>query len=283
MSRGILYIATGRKSVEETLRSAATVRRYMPNLAMTLVSDLAPGSDLFEQHIPVDQPTFGPADKVDHIHRSPYDETLYLDSDTLLLADIRPLFELLQQFDFAAALSPYRAQFRVTQVPDAFPEYNSGVLLFRRCEVIAELFQKWSRNYHDQPSQKPEWLLPGGKHIYGGDLPNQPALRRALYQSSVRIAALPPEYNCRINFPGALHTPVKLIHGRPDSAQKTAALLNRKTLPRVHLMQGGKLKVLDSSMPAKQTFSARLRWSFHQQGLWKTLRSSLQRLLFRNG
>lgn len=274
-SRGIIYIVTGQKFVDEAIQSAASVKKCMPDIPITIFSDLPVDSMCFDQVVPITNPTQGHEDKIQNIGKSPYRETLYLDSDTHMADDCRGLFSLLERFDLAVVHAPYRAQYQVNGVPECFPEFNTGVILFRKSDKIGSLFEMWLQIYKEDALKSLTWLFPGGEVLYRHAPPNQPSFRRALYESGLRFASLPPEYNCRIMFPGFVHTKVKIIHGRADCFSTIEKELNRTTLPRVHLMRWGELKILESAMPPGESILARMRWSIHHRGILQTVKSTI--------
>ncbi len=49
-SRGIIYIVTGQKFVNEACRSAASVKRWMPDVPITMFSDEPTHYALFDQY-----------------------------------------------------------------------------------------------------------------------------------------------------------------------------------------------------------------------------------------
>jgi hypothetical protein len=273
-----MFIVTGQKFVEEACRSAASVRQWMPDIPITMFADRPLSSDLFDRVVEIRDPQSGPEVKVHTMARSPYRETLFLDSDTILTDDVRELFLLLERFDIAATHAPYRAQYQVAGVPDCFPEFNTGVVLFRQSDQTRRLFERWAEIYREDLSKTMSWLYPDGASWYRKALPNQPSFRRALYESALRIATLPPEYNCRLPFPGFVHHKVKIIHGRADSPERIARELNRTMLPRVHIMRWGRLKTLESAMPPGDRLLARLRWSLHHRGIFRTAATTVTRL-----
>jgi hypothetical protein len=254
-SRGIIYIVTGKKFVDEALQSAASVKQCMPDIPITLFADVPLSSSIFDQVVPIANPTHGPEDKILNIGRSPYHETLYLDSDTYMALDCREVFPLLGKFDLAAVHAPYRAQYQVDEVPECFPELNAGVILFRKSEQTESLFESWLQIYRDDRLRSVKWLFPGGAQLYRRANPNQPSFRRAIYESDLRIAPLPPEYNCRIGFPGFIHTKVKIIHGRADCFPAIAKELNKTMVPRVHVMRWGKTKNRRECYASRKTYS----------------------------
>lgn len=269
-SRGIIYIVTGQKFIEEACRSAASVKKCMPDIPITIFSDVPLNSALFDQVVLIANPRHGLEDKIFNIAKSPYQETLFLDSDTHMVDDSRELFSLLERFDFAAVHSSCRAQYLVSEVPDCFPEFNTGVLLFRKSKQTELLLERWVQIYRNDGVKPLNWLLPGIANWYRHALPDQPSFRRAIYESDLRIAILPSEYNCRLPFPGFVQAKVKIIHGRVHSFAKISEELNKTLLPRVFLMRWGKLKTLDSAMPAEENILARTRWSLHHRGILQT-------------
>lgn len=88
-SRGIIYIVTGQKFVEEACRSAASVKQCMPDILITICSDIPLNSPLFDQVMAITNPMYGVEDKILITANSPYQETLFLDSDTYAADDSR--------------------------------------------------------------------------------------------------------------------------------------------------------------------------------------------------
>src|SRR5271166_2514080 len=211
MSTGVIYIATGRKFIDEACKSAANLKSVMPNMPLTIFSDEDVESTHFENVIRISAPRHGFIDKIMNISLSPYDFTLFLDSDTYVCDDISDLFTLLEEFDIAVAHSTYRAVYGVPLVPDNFPEFNSGVVLFKKSPQIMRSFSEWLKLYERDLNKEIQWLHPMGKALFKGDLPDQPTFREALYCSKLRIATLTSEYNCRFNFPGFVHHKVKIL------------------------------------------------------------------------
>lgn len=277
-SKGIIYIVAGQKFADEACCSAVSVKKCMPDIPITIFADRPICSSLFDHVVQIEDPQYGPEDKVLNIGRSPYQDTLFLDSDTHLVDNVQELFLLLERFDIAATHAPYRAVYQVGEVPDCFPEFNTGVLLFRQSDKTSWLFERWLEIYQEDLVKTKNWLFPGGESWYRQTLPNQASFRRALYESCLRIATLPPEYNCRIPFPGFVHNKVKIIHGRPSSLKKVSDELNKTMLPRIHIMRWGKLKVIESAMPPEDRILARARWSLHHRGIMQTAAATLTKL-----
>ncbi len=199
-----------------------------------------------------------------------------------MVGDSREFFSLLERFDLAAVHAPYRAQYQICEVPDCFPELNTGVLLFRQSAQTGLLFEQWAQIYREDGKKPLNWFFPGGASLYRHAIPNQPSFRRALYESGLRIATSPPEYNCRFPFSGFLLTKIKNLHGHVHSFTKISEELNKILLPRVHVMRWENLKTLESAMPPGEDILARTRWSLHHRGIlqtaWATMGRCMRRL-----
>ena len=86
MSKGVVYIATGQKFIDEACNSAASVKRVMPNIPLTIFCNdgSVSASAHFENVIPINLngAKFAFIDRIINISLSPYDYTLFLDTDT---------------------------------------------------------------------------------------------------------------------------------------------------------------------------------------------------------
>ena len=187
---GVLYVATGKKYINAAIRSAKSVRAHSPNLPIHIFAnwqDLESPFDPSTIHLL----TIGNIDnphrrsKIDYLTRSPFDRTLYLDTDTALNVDITHIFQVLDQFDVALCHAHRRNEpvrnktWRVT-IPDVFPQFNSGVFVYKKDPKVIQLLETWSTSFHE-----------------AGFPQDQITLRELLWLSDLRIATLPPEYNVR--------------------------------------------------------------------------------------
>lgn len=227
--KGIVYIATGRKYVEEALISARSAKAHMPDIPITIFSDVddetANQAACIDNLVHISRVHHSCRDKVGPLIDSPYAKTLFLDTDTYLCAPVYDVFDMLDRFDIALAQAPDRYQYDLPDLPACFTELNSGVIAFRKGSVVDELLKDWDTTFNRMLADDP------GSHR------DQHSLRDALYRSSARFLVLPPEYNFRTicpNFAGK-HCSVKIIHGRHVDPEKVAARLNRSASARVFL------------------------------------------------
>ena len=225
MSVGIVYIATGKKYIDEACRSATSLKKNMPNMPITIFSSEDVKSPDFDEVVIIKEPTYGFYDKVAHIYASPYDNTLFLDTDTYICDDFSEIFALLKNFDIATAHAPVRITYQINGTPNSFPEMNTGVILFKKSPQTDKLFDNWLVLFKEQMEQavKPPH--------------DQPAFREALFKSQLKVTTLTPEYNCRFIIPTFVSGKVKILHGRCDDLSLVATEINSKTIPRFFVLK----------------------------------------------
>lgn len=225
----------------------------MPNIHVTIFTDQH-SSGGFDQTIQVERGVF-PANrlKLDCIARSPYQQTIFLDSDTYICDDISDLFDILSHFDMALTHDRgYTDKFPTgTGVPSVFREFNTGVIVYRKSDGVDRLFAE-SIRWYDQLSAGPRPIVA-----------DQAAFRIAAYYSNVRIATLTFEYNCRFPYFGYASGKVKILHGREfltahneAELETVAAAVNAVLTPRVYV--AGEVHVLHrSGSPLSRRFVRR--------------------------
>lgn len=219
--KGCIYVATGSRCIEEVIVSASSFKALMPEVPIWIWSDGDPQrGDLFDRVVRIEKPAKSFEDKIRPLMASPFEKTIFLDCDTYVCAPLYDVYDILDRFDFAAA-HPVLRTTMYQDLPDAFPEVNSGVMAFRATAKFGNMVARWLELY--------------GKHFgETGRLDDQPPLRVALYESDLRIAILPPEYNVRLIYPGSVgRGRIKILHGRQKNLQHLASLLNGSPSPRV--------------------------------------------------
>lgn len=272
MTRGVVYIATGDQHVQEALTSAK-ILTDSTDLPVTLLSDRTIDDPVLDNSIELAEPRGGTSDQMYAMEQSPYDESIYLDSDIYVADDITDLFRLLETFDVAAAHAPHRREQETAESgepPECFPEYNSGVVVYKQNSAVEAFLETWRAEYEQDMADD----------VYR----NQPSFRRALFKSDLKLATLPPEYNCRIQFPGQASLPVKIFHGRLQSVDNTgtgmaqvmdieevAEKINAKSGPRIFYPQAKSVKVKSHS----DFYSYRLMYSIKRRGVVGTLKKIL--------
>lgn len=185
MDKGVIYVATGPDYRALAEASAQSLRAVEPGLAVDLFTDdpeaAQPG--LFDTVHRIDDPH--PRSKLDCMGATRFARTLFLDADTLVLAPLGDLFDVLERFELALAHDVRRASALIragheVATPYAVPQLNSGVILYRRSPVMLAFLAEWARRFAES----------GGER-------DQPVLRDMLWQGDIRFWVLPPEFNLR--------------------------------------------------------------------------------------
>jgi len=182
LTRGVVYVATGPSFAAEAAESRASLRRSNPDLPAALFTDIDSPAGDWQRVIRVDAPSHSLRDKL-QMRFSPWDLTLFLDTDTFVAMDISHLFDLLADgFDLIGHQLYEGHDYLLEGVPAAFPEFNTGVLGFRQAPAVQRFFDEWAKQY--------DRFLPVNAN-------DQQSFRQALYHSGLRHSVIPPEYNFR--------------------------------------------------------------------------------------
>jgi hypothetical protein len=185
---GIFFIAFKEEFVKEAVNCARTVRKYS-QIPTAICCDVINDADraLFD-HVEIIKPDHIRA-KVDFLSRSPFERTLYLDSDTEITEDITGIFQILDKYDVAMAHDFARKRFKWSQlipdyndIPDAFSEFGGGVILYSLSRA-QDLLEKWVYYFYKNFEITNGW--------------DQASLRISSWKTNCSIYVLPPEFNVR--------------------------------------------------------------------------------------
>jgi hypothetical protein len=215
---GVVYVATSRRYVDEAGEAAMLLRRTNPHIPVCLVTDEPHGPAFWDELVTVRAPAFGFRDKI-LMGLCPFERFLYLDTDTTVIDDISDVFELLKRFDFVGHQLFEGHDCPLPGIPDAFPEFNGGVLGFRRSPALGDFFARWLARYDAYYA-----LNRDGDYHYSNSS-DQKSLRETLYESNIRIAVLGPEYNLTPHHLVFSCAQVRILHGR--GRQNLAGLQRR--------------------------------------------------------
>jgi len=208
MSKCIIYASSsdnGGKYLREAERSALSFRKYIPDAHFLLYTNCKDyKSPAFDEVKYVEFKVVADLDmtvqektwlcggqlpiKMQAMQESEYDHNLYIGSDTLAInSEVACLFDVLDRFDIAVSHAPFRVigrgrSAKLDAMPNAFPEFNGDLILFRKSSQVRGLMKEWKRTYELDKMGHPH---------------DQGALRYLLYASDLRIATLPPEFNYR--------------------------------------------------------------------------------------
>lgn len=211
---GFAYAATGHRYVQMAVQSAWSLRRHHPDLPIDLFADISVTDPVFDRVYSVEVSS---RPKMEALYRSRFARTVLLDADTIIVAPISDVFELLENFDIVAAHDPLRNSVHARRsyrqvIPSAFPQINSGLLGVRKSRRTDDFLTRWATAFQD--------------HGIGVD---QPSLRELLWAETVlRLGVLPAEYNfwdiAMLDALNPLHAAPRVLHsyrfGQPEVMAK---------------------------------------------------------------
>ncbi|WP_431857340.1 hypothetical protein [Azospirillum sp.] len=203
--RGILYIVWGEALKGLLQRSIQSVKAHhseLPIQVVTLPADLDPYKGLLEKSRMFDL--------------SPFETTLFLDSDTVVLGRLDFGFAQAERYGVACAICECPWAGRYQGLSGDLIEYNTGVLFFAR--KAKPLFDRWrelapaidSSFYH---------VPPGRKVVGRMDFNDQAGFAKAVDDTGFLPAALPPNWNFRPRWQKSFFGPLKIWHDYDDVPQ----------------------------------------------------------------
>ena len=189
MTHGVIYIASNNVGgmndinyIEEFKHSVKSLKQNNPEIKVTLFTDKNIESPLFNVKIV----NMSLRCKQKYLQESPYDKTLYLDTDTYVNKNINELFELLDRYEILITHDFARKRiFRMPEymkIPNGFSEANGGVIAYKKCDNFNNMITLWN-HYYDKYKNISIW--------------DQPSFRIALWESNIKLYMLPNEYNRR--------------------------------------------------------------------------------------
>lgn len=198
--RGVLYVVWGRaknRKLDDILRrSTQSVFKHHPELHVT-VKDLPEGSTLL--------------DKPKMYELSPYEETIYLDIDTEVLARLDFAIRMMERHALALAICEAATARRFTKsITDDLIEYNTGVMFFKRSAENDRLFARWGELAKTMDSSC-VFRSPNGT-LNTGPCNDQASFSQAIHELGMNPFVLSMNWNYRFRWQPAVHGPVKVWH-----------------------------------------------------------------------
>lgn len=196
--RGVLYIVWGEEAEAQMQRSIASLGEHHPELPHHIV-----------RLPPKPHPLQNILEKSRMMSLSPFEETLFLDADTIVLGRLDYGFQQAARFGLAVALCEAPLARRYPALPqDDAVEYNTGVVFFtRKAEPV---FRRWEELTPLIDSRLPF----ANEHGSGVQLYNDQCAFVAAVEAWDRPPfVLPLNWNFRAGFYWTWYGPIKIWHG----------------------------------------------------------------------
>ena len=190
INEGYLYIVVGKQHSLEALISIKT-------LSNKTKKPIAVITDFPELYIDIKNVKFiykiqknHIRPKVDYINLSPFNKTIYLDSDTAILESLDDIFQLIGKNDLVLTFCLSRKRKLIANkireykiIPESLSEANTGVIGFLKNSNTKKFFNTWRNKFYKY-----------NRETSGYD---QPSFRIALWKHGLKKIYLPHEYNVR--------------------------------------------------------------------------------------
>jgi hypothetical protein len=191
-TRGVLYLKWGSAAEAPLQRSLAALRAVHPELPAHVVS-LPDNATLL--------------DKAGMFDASPFEQTLFLDADTVVLDRLDFAFEKAAKFGIACCICECPWARRYGGLSGDLIEYNTGVLFFTR--QMKPLFDAWKANAGIDSSIT---FKAHGGELARMPLNDQAGFAKAVDDLGICPYVLPLNWNLRPNWQNILCGPVKIWH-----------------------------------------------------------------------
>ena len=200
MTRGVIYINwPGDERVNPALeRSISSLREHHPDIEI-------------QEHYLVHNASL--LDKAKMLDLSPFDTTLFLDADTVVLGNLDYGFQKAEQFGLACCICecPWARRYGGLAQYGDLVEYNTGALWFTRGS--AEVFDAWKRNIAVDSSVR---FTDKDLNVQTMPMNDQAAFALAVDETGFNPFVLPMNWNFRPIWQKTVFGPVKIWHDYSD-------------------------------------------------------------------
>jgi hypothetical protein len=219
--KGYLFVATGDQYLREAEFSANSLLQHSPNLPIALITDQKSfQSDCFDQIIYIDFPNLEKnkkmayATKILGMINSPYEKTIFIDTDTFFCDHTNELFDVLDYFDLMICHDYQEHTFALVNGTEmkGYHTYNTGVIAFKKSKIVGDFLESWLTIFNEKIDS------------YWSD---QPAFMEALLYANIKTYSLQTIYNFRFNqYLPISNGKVKILHGRHPNMESIGTILN---------------------------------------------------------
>ncbi len=196
MKRGIVYLYWGEKVRAELERSIASVRRHHPELPIEQI------------RLPDDSSLL---DKATMLDRSPFESTLFLDTDTVVLDRLDFGFGQAERHGLACCICECPWARRYGGLHGDMVEYNTGVIFFT--QAARPVFDLWKR-YGAEVDSSIRFYR--GQNVVVMPHNDQAGFAKAVAESGFNPSVLPMNWNLRPGWQRTYFGPVKIWHDHSE-------------------------------------------------------------------
>lgn len=207
-SKGVIYYATNKESyVDQALMAARSVKETSPEIEVAVFTNLEEyaakiGAGVFDKILHLEPQTESKEllflDKLLAIQASPFDHTLYLDSDTYVFDDLNDMFRLLERFQIVITHGHNR-RLRDLAARGKAPDHKGRKrdVLGEECPVSFGAVQGGFLLYRKNDPAVQNWIEETiAQHREDDFYDDQVTWRKMLWRDeSISLYALPLEYN----------------------------------------------------------------------------------------
>jgi len=201
MSKGILSIYWGDESKLPLGRLKDSVKKFHPELTHEIIKVDAPAGDPKSLN-----------KKADIFSLSPFDETLFLDLDTVVLGNLNFGFEKARKFGLALSIceTPWGRRYTNIFKGDEI-EYNTGVIFFTKDAKV--VFEKWK-----ELAKTVDSSITGvnDRGLYIMPANDQGSFALAIEKAQFNPFVLPLNWNFRPQWHKSFFGPIKIWHDYSD-------------------------------------------------------------------
>jgi len=203
MTRGILSVYWGDETKLPIERLQASVKKYHSDLPHKIIKIDVPESEVSSLN-----------KKASMFDLSPFDETLFLDIDTVVMGRLDFGFEKAKQFGLAIAIceSPWAKRYRKVFVGDQI-EYNTGVIFFDK--KSEQVFNSWRELSQKIDSEHIGISFETGE-MFRQVANDQASFALAIEKTGFNPFILPLNWNFRPMWHRSFCGPIKIWHDYAD-------------------------------------------------------------------
>jgi len=161
---GVLYLALGLPHLSMALLSIKTLRKFNKDISVCVLTNVEMPLFVKKNDFNIDVWRYLEIDTKDSrviktslYDYTPFDKTIFIDTDTVILEDISSALIYLDYFDICIKQKnvPYpdsvKGRYRLMSgrymVKD-LPHWNSGVIMFKKNDRVEHFFKEWSERFN---------------------------------------------------------------------------------------------------------------------------------------